>query len=168
MVTLDLGCGDKKKADIGVDIRKVEGVTDYVLDISQPLPFEDCKFSAIIASDVFEHFPRAKIVSILKEWIRVLEHGGTITIKTPNINTLALAYVHGKIDGWEFARKMYGNGTLIESSLPQDFHYYGYDTITIEQVLKEAGLTEINIRPSGDGGDYPNMIIQARKPSPVK
>jgi predicted SAM-dependent methyltransferase len=104
----------------------------------------------------------------LKEWIRTLEHGGTITIKTPNINTLALAYVHGQIDGSEFARKMYGNGTLIESSSPQDFHYYGYDTSTILQVLKEAGLTEINIRPSGDGGDYPNMIVQARKPSPTK
>ena len=162
MVTLDIGCGANKKGDVGVDIRKVEGVTDYVCDVSKKLPFEDNKFSFVNASDIFEHFPRAQAVDILKEWVRVLERGGTITIKMPNLHTLATAYVKGEININEFGRKVYGGGTL---SLDEyDMHKQGFDHKSIVDVLKEVGLVNIRVQPKGNNGDWSNFIVQATKP----
>ena len=162
MVTLDIGCGGRKKGDVGIDIRKIEGVTDYVCDVSKRLPFEDNKFSAIIAHDVYEHFPRGQAVEILKEWVRVMEHGGTITIKMPNLHTLASAYVKGEIDVNEFQRKVYGGGTL---SLDEyDMHKQGFDHKSIVDVLKEVGLVNIRVQPRGLDGVWSNLIVQAEKP----
>lgn len=161
MVVLDIGCGENKKGDLGVDIRKVEGAVDVICDVSR-LPFKDCSFSSAIASDIFEHFPRARAVEILKEWLRILEQGGSIMIKMPNLYVLANAYLRGQIDVAEFARKVYGGGTLTLN--PYDFHYAGYDHNSIGGLLSEAGYTDIRVRERGEGGDWSNLLVQARKP----
>ena len=162
MVTLDLGCGENKRGGaLGVDIRFIEGVTDIVCDTPH-LPFKDNIFSLVNASDHYEHFPRAQAVEILKEWVRVMEHGGTITIKMPNLHTLATAYIKGEIDVNEFQRKGYGGGTL---SLDEyDMHKQGFDHKSIVDVLREVGLVNVRVQPRGLDGDWSNLIVQAEKP----
>lgn len=68
-LTLDVGCGEHKRGNIGVDCRKVAGV-DYVVDLNKELlPFADGSFETVVSYHLVEHlkFPELTI----KEMVRV-------------------------------------------------------------------------------------------------
>lgn len=57
-MTLDLGCGDDKRGDIGVDHLPWPGV-DHVVNLGfEPLPFPDNHFERVYAWDFMEHLPK--------------------------------------------------------------------------------------------------------------
>ena len=107
---LDLGCGANKTVPsaIGVDLIKVDEVietlagqlsqADVHADVSQKLPFEDETADTIIARHIFEHLLDS--VTVLREWNRLLRHGGRLIIAVPN-NEIAnyiplnIEHVHG-------------------------------------------------------------------------
>jgi predicted SAM-dependent methyltransferase len=51
---LDIGCGETKKGDIGVDLQKTK-CADVVAD-AQKLPFKNESFDQVYSSAVIEHF----------------------------------------------------------------------------------------------------------------
>jgi ubiquinone/menaquinone biosynthesis C-methylase UbiE len=51
--TLDVGCGERKKGDLGVDVRRL-GSVDVIAD-AHHLPFVDASFSGCNALAVLEH-----------------------------------------------------------------------------------------------------------------
>jgi hypothetical protein len=67
MVVLDVGCGQNKRGDVGIDIKKVEGV-DVVCDAAH-LPFKDKIFHKTLCYCVLEHLSNPYIA--LKEVYRV-------------------------------------------------------------------------------------------------
>jgi len=83
---LDLGCGDKKRADCyGVDFRPRPGV-DCVLNIaSEPWPFADNSIEYIFSNHAFEHLPHPGpgFGHVLTEIFRVCKHNAQIEIWTP-------------------------------------------------------------------------------------
>ena len=81
---LDLGCGDEKIAldAVGVDIRQTQAV-DMILDISGKLPYEDDVFDYVFSSHALEHLD-GDLVSVLREWSRVIHAGGFLVLYLPH------------------------------------------------------------------------------------
>lgn len=104
---LELGCGAKKTVPqaIGVDrvprgqwipgISATKSIADIVADVTQPLPFEDGSYDTIIARHILEHV--VDIVPVLKEWGRIVKHGGKLIVAVPNEDlrpTIPMNYEH--------------------------------------------------------------------------
>lgn len=79
--SLDVGCGDVKLGDVGVDVRDGEDV-DYVVDRGEKYPFDSDSFDTVICSEVLEHTADPEF--ILSEVRRVLRPGGTLLVSVPN------------------------------------------------------------------------------------
>ena len=79
---LNLGCGEDIRAGwVNADVVALDGV-DVVFDIdTTPWPFDDNTFVHIEASHVFEHLQN--VDQALHEAARVLESGGTLTLRLP-------------------------------------------------------------------------------------
>lgn len=107
---LDLGCGANKTVPnaIGVDLIKIDDVietlagklseADINADVSKELPFDTGTIDTIIARHIFEHLIDS--VTVLREWNRLLRHGGRLIIAVPNNEVanyipLNIEHVHG-------------------------------------------------------------------------
>ena len=78
-IRLNLGCGNKKiDGFIGVDIKDA----DIQADIRN-LPFADESVDEIMAIHVCEHIYLSQIVSVIKEWLRVLKTDGVMALELP-------------------------------------------------------------------------------------
>ena len=90
---LDMGCGERLTVPwaVGVDQFPEGDFTPWrhtskaqiVADIFRPLPmFEDNSVDAIIARHVLEH--TIDVITVLREWRRILKPGGRLIIASPN------------------------------------------------------------------------------------
>ena len=84
MDVLNLGCGNKPKADaINHDIVKHRPEISVAWDLNdRPWPWADCSFDMIFASAVLEHL-RITLVESLGECWRILRAGGQLHVKVP-------------------------------------------------------------------------------------
>ena len=160
MRQLNVGCGEQilKGNWINTDIRKLEGV-DVICDV-KCLPFKDNTFVKLWASDVLEHNPRHNTEEILREWRRVLKKGGILTLKMPNLKTIASNYIRGLIDCAEFSRLIYGNQ---EDNNIANFHKSGFDSLYLNRLLRKAGLKILKIIENPSYPAQNNMIIKVEK-----
>jgi len=133
---LDVGCGDNKQGDLGVDVRKLKGV-DVVCDV-QHLPFKDDCFSVVKSSVVIEHVLQPFL--FLKEQVRVLKPQGTLICEADNAK-----YWRFQIDFSPF-----------EADFVHHFKSDNYDASSehlriyypecVERLFKKAGLDNIITR----------------------
>lgn len=92
---LELGCGMRKTVPEAVGLDRVpkgeeipgvkEGLislADIVADAGGPLPIESAAYDTIIARHVMEHL--VDPTTSVREWGRVLRHGGRLIIAVPN------------------------------------------------------------------------------------
>ena len=80
MMKLDVGCGRKKRGDIGIDYYK-DTSADIIAD-AHYLPFPGELFDEVTSTTVIEHSPNP--LEFLKEQRRVLKKGGKIEVVTDN------------------------------------------------------------------------------------
>jgi SAM-dependent methyltransferase len=91
---LDVGCGTGWLADHFADYTGLDGSPDAVAaaterrrnvalhDVSEPLPFEDASFDAVVMKDLLEHVPDP--VALVHEVRRVLRPGGRAFASSPD------------------------------------------------------------------------------------
>ena len=96
---LDCGCGavpyhelyaPRTTASTCIDWSQdpyVLSLLDRVVDINEPLPFEDGSFDSVLCSDVIAHVKRPW--ELMREMVRVLKPGGRLVVTTPFIYWLA-------------------------------------------------------------------------------
>jgi len=80
VLTLDMGCGQKKECDVNVDINpkvKPDIVSDFLF-----LPLKNTSFSKVRFEHSLEHVPQPK--TALRETHRILKPGGVLTVQFPN------------------------------------------------------------------------------------
>ena len=129
-IKLDLGCGDEPQPGfIGVD-RKF-GSEVY------PLAYPDESVDEIRASHILEHFGHGQTLHVLKEWVRVLKPGGTLSVAVPDFDKIVSLYHHNP------------NGLPVESYLmgghtdANDRHGAIFNAEKLRDLLRIVGLRSI-------------------------
>ena len=90
----------------------------------------------IAAEDVLEHIPRVRAVVALSNWVRVLQPGGILHVRVPDVDALARAYVAGELP---FARLI----LQVEGSqdYPENTHLSQWSLTTVTEALEKLGLS---------------------------
>jgi len=87
---INIGCGDKKlDGYVNIDLSNA----DLIHDVRQPLPYKDNSIQEIYAKHIIEHFSRAEWELIKKDWYRVLEPNGLLTIECPDFIRCMKRYI---------------------------------------------------------------------------
>lgn len=148
---------------LNVDIVDLPQV-DLVFDIRQRFPIDDGVIAEIFSAATLEHFRERDNLHILREFFRILRHGGTLHISTPDLEAIA----KGILDGEDLSvinQHLFGKykGDTTED---YDLHRWMYPAPKMMEVLKDIGLTDIEQIPNTTGLHNPtyNYLIRARKP----
>jgi len=142
-----LGCGGIHIPDyVNVDyIIKKRPETESYLFVQadlRHLPFKDKCAEEILSFHVIEHFHRAEVISVLKEWLRTLKPGGKLAVECPDFDQNCRDYLAGKNAGTQLLF-IYGSGFNYQG----DFHKVGFNFDRLEECLRWAGFTEIVQKP---------------------
>jgi SAM-dependent methyltransferase len=145
---LDLGCGtgeftaalaEAGAEAIGAEVaqaaidraRAAHPQLDFrLVPIDGPLPFEDCEFDLVWASEVIEHI--ADTAGWLSEIRRVLRPGGRLLVTTPD---------HGRV------RLLIGG--IERYSEPLGDHLHLYTRKSLYELLRDFGFTGVSVRAEG-------------------
>lgn len=158
-IKLDLGAGEAPRPGyIALDLRPLPHV-QVVCDIRH-LPYPNDSVDAINAGEVLEHFGRAEVEPLLKEWIRVLKPGGEFTVRVPDFGEICRRYAEGKASCGLANLWIFGG-----QSHPLDFHKVGFDLVDLTIYLQRAGFVRIKRLPEiPNWNHHPRLHLQAFKP----
>jgi predicted SAM-dependent methyltransferase len=145
---------------------------DYVGHCTDLSRFADSSIHEIYASHVMEHLGfRDELPAALKEFHRVLAHGGLLRISVPDLNTLCALMLDPELNSrqrFEVMQMMFGG-----QSNAADFHHVGLNEEFLTAYLETACFIEIaRVEKFGLFDDTSNMVYKkpislnmtARKP----
>ena len=93
---LHLGCGPRRIPGwTHVDLKPYSNV-DIIADVCDLHVLRDSSAEEVYACHVLEHVPTDKVLAVLSEWRRLLQHGGLLRISVPDFSVLAKLYRDGK------------------------------------------------------------------------
>jgi len=144
-IHLHLGCGTKYLPGFvnieGNLLRKC----DMWLDLRNGLPFRNDTVSSIYTSHVLEHFYPDELQRLLRECHRVLRLGGGLRIVVPDMGRAARAYLFGQQSFFtDFPRRHNSIGGKLSNVLfCEGGHRQGFDFSYLEELLREAGFSEV-------------------------
>ena len=127
MLTLNLGCGESKKGDIRLDIRKTSAVN--IIADAHHLPFRNEVFDRVFCIEVLEHLNSP--LKALNEIRRVLNKNGTIIVTVPNLT--------------EIRRIISIIRRPSRARCTKTDHKQGWDAIEFHRLAYQAGLKIIHI-----------------------
>jgi len=154
MKKVNIGCGlNYREGYINIDVRE-EVKPDIVLDLEEcKLPFGDGEVSEIIAHDIIEHVSFRKVRDLFIEFNRVLKIGGQISIRVPDIRSLAKNVMERAWSYWEIGYWFYG-----AQDYPQNIHKSGFTFEALASLLTETGFVILEHKK-----DNSNLIVLAEK-----
>ncbi len=133
-IKLNLGSRDRTIAGFkNMDIDPHDGV-DYVGDVSDMSRFRDGSIGEIFASNILEHFSHTKTVDVLREWHRVLSHGGSLYLSVPNFRRAVQMYLKFGLCDWV------ENFLMGDQGYKTAFHYAIFDEAKITDLLLKSGF----------------------------
>jgi len=149
MLILDVGCGENKRGDLGMDTRKMPGV-DVVASASN-IPFMDGTFREALAFEVLEHLENP--AEALREIRRILKTASTLRSSVPNIYWCGRILravlgtkveethtLHEHINSWTICEI----GHLLEHSQFKLVDYYYEDTGPSKRFKLLFGILRLN------------------------
>lgn len=182
---LEVGSGHNPQPGyVHLDVRdglpELHAVCDFSKD---PLPFDDKTFTEVLANHVIEHIPWRKLPFVLGEWLRVLEPGGKLVLRTPDLRFICESYLAG-ITTKEYPpdedhiKKHLSGGESTHTLSPawwanlklfsgQDyganFHHCCFDFTMLGSLLKRVGFSKV-IKIKLDKEFSPGELqVEARK-----
>jgi len=150
MVKINLGSGhDYREGYLNLDLDP-NVRSDLTADARDLRMFHDESVEEVNAEHLIEHFSYQDFEKALREWKRILKHGGKLIIECPDLEALCKAFIEGdyeqrwiswpyKGDGWWSIRThLYG-----KQDRPLQFHLSGYDKWSLEVKLRSEGFRDI-------------------------
>lgn len=128
---------------------------DVLADV-RSLPFSSNSASDILAMDILEHLPPDSTLPVLRHWFSILEPGGVLTLKVPNLYQLA-RWIVNDFRVSEVIQNVYG-GHRWGPGGEWDCHHTGWTPVLLTSLLHEVGFEEVV-----NDLDL-NMTVVARKP----
>ncbi|KKN77580.1 hypothetical protein LCGC14_0358550 [marine sediment metagenome] len=160
-VKLHLGCGRQRlEGYVNIDCRKSKG-TDVVCDI-RALPYAENSVDTIESYHVFEHMPvclhanvddkygekYGLLITVLKEWYRVLKPGGNLVIEMPDLDKVLEVYLEADEAGKE--KLLIGIYGSFRGGDDTDIHRWGANEARLDYMLVKAGFKYIKFTEAQD------------------
>ena len=152
MVKLNLGCGNR---NFGSDWTHIDGAEYPHVDSHNviSLDYRDKSVDLIYASHLIEYFDRAEIVTVLKEWKRVLRIDGMLRIAVPDFYQMAKLYLVDSYDLEKFLGPLYGKMQIEKKTIDSDYvskiesqtiyHRTVYDFYDLKELLEVVGFRNV-------------------------
>lgn len=135
---LHIGCGKKYIPGYKhLDVINFDHI-DFVCDTRKLTMIDDLSVSEIYACHILEHVERNEVVSVLREWNRVLKVGGILRVAVPDFEAVVAEYQINK-DLQCFQGLLYGGQTY-----DYNYHHVAFDYIVLKQFLLEAGISDVD------------------------
>ncbi len=134
---LNLGCGwDHRDGYLNVDFQDVHE-PDLVADVRDLSMLESGAYTEIVAQDVLEHLERTDTPTALTEWARLLEVGGKLILRVPDV--IGVARLLSAMPYVETHQVLLQNlfGTQAYTG---DYHHAGFTELSLRWALHEAGF----------------------------
>ena len=174
---LHLGCGANNFSG-WVNIDLDSPTADRLLDLTEPLPFEDSSVSHIFNEHFIEHVTREQAVAFLKECYRVLSPQGAIRISTPNLRYLAHCFFFDNKNEWGNLWQPSTKCQMMNEGMRSWGHQFVYDAEELTRVLGEAGFKSIAFQVYRQSADevlaglecrpfHNELIVEACKSSAI-
>jgi len=161
LIKLNLGFGNLPRQHyynvdsdkISCRCAKIDGYSRVIMADVRHLPFDDHSVDEIYASHLLEHFGVNDIIPLLREWLRVMRKGGTLTIRVPNMRAIANAYAAEEkhhvtevasvvqVGIWRYFSQIWG----LQTGSGQ-FHKSGSDKESLNAILGGIGISRRNYR----------------------
>jgi len=146
---------------LNLDVRQLPNV-DFVVDLEKSdLPFSDNFFATIYAIDVIEHITYRRVRQLFKELHRVLNKGGRLIVRTPDMELIAKYVLDRRFPGVHgdlfetMSWYIYG-----EQDYPENTHRTAFTKETLRQLLEGAGFIVITMY---NETGHPNIYAEAIK-----
>jgi predicted SAM-dependent methyltransferase len=143
-VLLHLGCGGNYFPGwINIDINRGSPGPDVILDLEKGIPAPEGVVDCIYAEDLLEHLEPAGTRRLLSDCSRILKKGGVLRLLTPNLRTLALAYVQKSETDLSWYRENVGCSTFAEmfnAGMRGWGHKFLWDEETLIPELMQLGF----------------------------
>ncbi len=135
---LNLGCGHVPiDGYLNVDRRPLLGV-DIVAEVDE-LPFVQSELDEIFSAHLLEHFPQEQLRrDLLPYWVGLLKPGGVLRSVVPDADSMIKGYAGGAFPYSSLREVTFG-----AQDYDGDFHFNMFVPEQLEELLKEAGLTDI-------------------------
>jgi len=167
-VRLELGGGRRKPGWLAVDLFSDQA--DLQLDLRRPLPLPDRSVEAIYCEHVLEHFDYpGPLGRLLAECRRVLKADGEMLVSVPDGGKACQLYVRTPEEF--YAGKFWGPSAGHWAACPMDElnwlqrmggqHRFMFDRDSLLIRLREAGFTDVAVRPFDPALDRPQRRHQS-------
>lgn len=147
---------------LNVDIVDLPQV-DLIFDIRERFPIDDNVIVEIFSAATLEHFRELDNLHILREFHRILQPGGTLSVSTPDIEAIAKGLLEGDdihLINQHFFGKYKGDQTE-----DYDLHRWMYPAGKMVEILENVGFVNVKQVPNDTGLHDPkyNYLINAEK-----
>lgn len=148
---------------LNVDIVDFPGV-DLVFDITKTFPIEDNTIAEIVSAATLEHLRRPANEHVIREFFRVLEHGGRVRICTPDIEAIARGLLAG--DDLNIINQHFFGRFKSSDTEDFDLHRWMYPADALIAELTKAGFERAKRIDMDLGLHDPkyNYLVEAYKP----
>jgi predicted SAM-dependent methyltransferase len=141
---VNLGCGfDKRDGYLNVDLHSMHS-PDLVSEVTDLRSLPSNYYEHAVAQDVLEHITRLRTRTALREWNRILQTGGTLELRVPNV--VGLVQLLMQKQNRSPARQEQLLQCLFGTQrYDGDFHQSGFTDIYLKALLEEAGFKVVKL-----------------------
>lgn len=141
MIQLHLGCGKRCIPNfIHVDIADFPHV-NHRHDIKDLPMFPNDSVDLIYCSHALQYFDQFEAFDALREWRRVLKHGGVLRLAVPDFEKIVWVYLKDRnLDGRGMLGPLYGRMMVGDKVI---YHKTAYDFESLKSLLELVGFRNV-------------------------